>query len=157
MADEALTARMTGLLDRAEIEEVLHRYTRSVDTAEWDRFDTVFTADAQIDYTESGGIAGSVEEVKAWLGETLYAFFSRTMHTLGQVVIEYAEPPAPGEVPERAEVTAYFDNPMVLRTPEGEPEQIVEVGGFYLHSMVRTPEGWRSEKLHEQLVWKRGM
>jgi hypothetical protein len=34
---------------------------------------------------------------------------------------------------------------------------IVEVGGIYHHTMVRTPDGWRSRKLVEQVVWKRGL
>ena len=53
--------------DRLEIEEVLTRYTRAIDTGAWDRLDTVFTADARIDYTQSGGIEGGYAEVKAWL------------------------------------------------------------------------------------------
>ena len=37
--------------DRLEIEALLTRYTRAIDTGEWDRLDDVFTPDAQIDYT----------------------------------------------------------------------------------------------------------
>jgi hypothetical protein len=39
------------LSDRAEINDVLIRYTRAIDTGDWDRLDTVFTPDARIDYT----------------------------------------------------------------------------------------------------------
>jgi hypothetical protein len=136
--------------DRLEIEDVLTRYTRAIDEGEWDRLDTVFTSDAQIDYTESGGIAGSYDEAKKWLAETLPAFFTATLHTVGQISIEYA---ASGD---EAQVVAYFDNPMLMRAGEGEPKVVV-VGGKYHHTMVRTPDGWRSRKLHEQLVWKRGL
>jgi hypothetical protein len=42
--------------------------------------------------------------------------------------------------------------------PQGEgPDHLVEFGGIYHHEFVRTPDGWRSERLLEQLVWKRGM
>ena len=75
------------LSDRAEINDVLIRYTRAIDTGDWDRLDTVFTPDAQIDYTESGGIAAGFAEVKPWLAEMLPAFFPKRMHTLGQVEI----------------------------------------------------------------------
>jgi hypothetical protein len=140
--------------DRLEIEDVLTRYTRAIDEGEWDRLDTVFTPDAQIDYTESGGIAGTFPEAKKWLAETLPAFFTATLHTVGQVSIEYADSGA--HPPQSAQVVAYFDNPMLMRSGDGEPT-VVEVGGKYHHTMVRTPEGWRSRKLHEQLVWKRGI
>jgi hypothetical protein len=137
------------LSDRAEINDVLHRYTTAVDTFEWDRLDAVFTPDAQVDYTETGGTSGSYPEVKAWLAESLPAFTKRCMHSLAQVVITFAN------TRDEARVTAYFHNPMVI--PDGqEGERLVEVGGIYHHTMVRTDAGWRSRRLHEQLVWTRG-
>ncbi len=136
--------------DRLEIQDVLTRYTRAVDEGDWDRLDTVFTPDAEIDYTESGGIAGTYPEAKKWLAETLPAFFSATLHTVGQVSVEY------GATPDEAQVIAYFDNPMLMKSGDGEPK-VVEVGGKYHHTMVRTPDGWRSRRLHEELVWKRGI
>ena len=74
--------------DRLEITDVLTRYTRAIDTGDWDKLDTVFTADAAIDYTESGGIAAAYPEVKPWLAEVLPAFFPKRMHTLGQLDID---------------------------------------------------------------------
>jgi ketosteroid isomerase-like protein len=136
--------------DRLEIQDVLTRYTRAVDEGEWDRLDTVFTPDAEIDYTESGGVAGSYPEAKRWLAETLPAFFAKTLHTVGQVSVEYAESG------DEAQVIAYFDNPMLMRAGD-DAATVVEVGGRYHHTMVRTPDGWRSKKLHEELVWKRGL
>lgn len=140
------------LSDRAEITDALHRYTVAVDTGEWDRLDDVFTPDAQIDYTETGGTAGPYPEVKAWLAEALPGFSSKRMHTLGQVVISFAN------TRDQARVTAYFHNPMLVPNgPGGEVgERLVEVGGLYHHTFVRTEAGWRSRRLHEQLVWTRG-
>ena len=139
---------MQELSDRAEINDVLIRYTRAIDLGDWDRLDTVFTPDARIDYTESGGIAGAYAEVKPWLAEVLPAFFRKLMHTLGQVEIVLRG--------DEADVTAYFHNPMTMDDGAGG-EKVVEIGGLYHHTMVRTPDGWRSRKLHEQVVWKRGL
>ncbi len=133
--------------DRIEISDVLTRYTRAIDSHEWDRLDTVFTPDARIDYTESGGIAGTFAEVKPWLAEVLPAFFRTMMHTLGQIEVEMRG--------DEADVTAYFHNPMTMDDGQGG-EKIVEIGGLYRHTMIRTPDGWRSRKLHEHVVWKRG-
>jgi hypothetical protein len=133
--------------DRMEIEALLTRYTRAIDTGEWDRLDQVFTPDAQIDYTATGGIAASYAEVKPWLAEML-PIFARRLHTLGQI-----DSQVDGD---RAAVAAYFDNPMVLVQPDGG-ERLVEFGGIYHHQLTRTPEGWRSHSLLEELVWKRGM
>jgi hypothetical protein len=135
--------------DRLEIEEVLIRYTRAIDTGEWDVLDTVFTPDAAIDYTQTGGIADSYPKVKAWLAENL-PMFERRMHMLGQV--ELRMQPGAGE----AEVAAYFSNPMTFPQQDGS-ELLWEFGGVYHHRMVRTPDGWRSRELLEELLWKRGI
>ncbi len=136
--------------DRMELADVVTRYTRAIDTGDWDRLDTVFTPDAQIDYTESGGIAGGFAEVKPWLAEMLPAFFPQRMHTIGQLDVTFHDDA------DRADVVAYFDNPMPMDDGHGGTK-IVEVGGLYHHEMVRTPDGWRSQRLHEQVVWKRGL
>ena len=135
--------------DRLEIADVVTRYTRAIDTGEWDKLDTVFVEDAQIDYTESGGISAGYAEIKPWLAEMLPAFFPKRMHTIGQVEIVF-------DGPDSAAVVAYFDNPMPIDDGKGG-ERIVEVGGMYHHDVVRTPSGWRSRRLHEQVVWKRGL
>lgn len=140
------------LSDRTEINDALVRYTIAVDTGEWDRLDTVFTPDAQIDHGETGGAVGTYPDVKAWLAGRLPAASARRMHTLGQVAISFAN------TRDEARVTAYFHRAMVVADPAAGPaaERLVEVGGLYHHTFVRTPAGWRSRRLHEQRVWTRG-
>jgi hypothetical protein len=138
---------LAQISDRLEIEALLTRYTRAIDTGDWDRLDEVFTPDADIDYTASGGIAAPYAEVKPWLAEML-PIFPRRMHTLGQV-----DSVVDGDA---ATVAAYFHNPMVLPQEEGEGV-LVEFGGIYHHELVRAPDGWRSRRLLEQIVWKRGL
>jgi hypothetical protein len=135
------------LADRLEIDDLLTSYTRAVDTGAWDRLDEVFTPDAEIDCTSTGGIAAGYPEVKAWLAVTL-PMFPRRQHVLGQrEVLLYGG---------TARVTAYFLNPMVLARPDGA-ELLWEFGGFYHHDLVRTTDGWRSRRLVEELCWKRGL
>jgi hypothetical protein len=31
----------------------------------------------------------------------------------------------------------------------------MDVGGYYVHQLVRTPDGWRSRELVEELAWER--
>lgn len=135
------------LSDRQEIAEVLVAYTRAVDTGDWDRLDRVFTSDATIDYTASGGIAAAYPEVKSWLAEVLPAFFPARMHTLGQLDVRLEG--------DEAAVTAYFHNPMPVGGGDDGEQRLVEFGGYYHHRMLRTPDGWRSNRLVEEIVWKR--
>jgi hypothetical protein len=132
------------LSDRTEIADLITSYTRAVDTGEWDRLDAVFTADAWIDYTASGGIRGGFPEVKAWLAEVLPRFVRR-QHLIGQLEVVLDG--------DAATVTAYFTNPMV--SVSDGAERLFACGGLYHHRLVRTGAGWRSRRLVQEIVWTR--
>lgn len=45
---------------------------------------------------------------------------------------------------------------MVSINPDGE-ESLWDLGGYYYHhDLVRTPHGWRSRGIVDDLVWTRG-
>ena len=142
------------LADRQEIVDVITRYTRAIDTRSWDDLDAVFTEDAILDYSSVGGPVDSLVVVKPWIEQGLRGF-DRYQHVIGQIAIEL---PAleHAQVGDTARATAYLVNPMVAKAPDGT-ETVWEVGGYYHHDLVRTPDGWRSRRLLEELVWKRGM
>jgi hypothetical protein len=133
--------------DRMEIRDAITNYTFGIDLGEWDRLDRVFTPDAAINYVESGGIEATFVEVKPWLIENLAVAPSR-VHVIGQIDFESLPD---GEV----QANAYFHNPMTF---DFGPEQKfpVEVTGIYRHTFTRTDTGWRSRKLHETVLWRRG-
>ncbi|MBZ5735384.1 nuclear transport factor 2 family protein [Nocardioides sp. TRM66260-LWL] len=139
---------LTEISDRLEIADVLTRYTRAIDTGDWDRLDTVFTPDADIDYVASGGIHDAFPAIKPWLAEMLPAFFPTRMHTLGQLDVRIDG--------DEATCTAYFHNPMTMDDGAGGTK-VVELGGWYHHTLVRTADGWRSRRLVEEIAWKRGL
>ena len=132
--------------DRFEIDDLLTAYTVAVDTGDWDRLDHVFTPDAWIDYTASGGIAGPFPEVRAWLATTLPVF------TAMQHYVAQREVRLDGD---RAEVRAYLFNPLVIDRDDGSRWQKL-IGGVYVHDLLRTAEGWRSRRLVEELRWDLG-
>ena len=117
--------------DRLEIEALLVRYTRAIDTGAWDGLDEVFTPDAEIDYTATGGIAASYPEVKAWLAEIL-PNFPAYQHLLGNFDVRVDGDTAKSR-------TMCF-NPMVFNE---EKKQVMLVGIWYEDEFVRTSDGWR--------------
>lgn len=128
--------------DRLEIDDLLTRYATAIDTHEWDLLDTVFTPDAHIDYTSSGGTSGTFPDVKAWLAQILPAFVGH-QHFVTNVTVTF------DETRSTATSRAYFYNPMGVR--QGESTPMFYVGGYYRDRLVRTPEGWRiSERVEEQ-------
>lgn len=131
--------------DRIEIDDLITSYTRAVDTLDWPRYSAIFTPDATIDYTASGGIKGTRNEVADWLAETL-PMFSTMQHYVCQkeVLLDGDD----------ATVRVYLMNPMTIAQPDGTTWRM-EVGGYYVHQLVRTPDGWRSRELVEEMVWDR--
>ena len=134
------------LSDRMEIRDLVTAYTRAVDTRTWDALDDVFTEDAVLDYTSVGGPADSLAVVKPWVEQGLRGF-DRYQHVIGQIAIEL--------VGDTARATAYLVNPMVAKAPDGT-ETLWEVGGYYHHELVRTPDGWRSQRMVDEIIWQRG-
>ena len=127
------------LSDRVEIEDLLTRYAHAVDTRDWDLYRSVFTPDALIDYTSSGGPAGDLDKTVAFLKVAL-DHFEMTQHLISNVDARLGD--------DTAEVTAVFNNPM--RLPGGT---VWFTGGRYHHDLVRTEDGWRSHRLVEESLW----
>ena len=96
---------LRSLSDRAEIENLLTQYARAVDTRNWDLYRAIFTSDALIDYTSSGGPAGGLDNAVAFLATAL-DHFEMTQHLISNV-----DTRLDGDT---AEVTAVFNNPMRL-------------------------------------------
>lgn len=123
-----MTLSIAQLSDRIEIQDVLVAYTRAVDTGDWEALGGVFTADADIDYTEMGGPRGDLDEVRAFL-EPALAGFSACMHLVGLPAVELDGDSA------RARTACH--NPMVI---DG---QMLLIGLWYEDELARTPAGWR--------------
>lgn len=126
--------------DELDITALLNRYARAVDAKDWDLYRSVFTDDAQIDYSSAGAIAGSREQVADWLAQG-FAAIGMSMHYITNI-----ESHIDGDT---AQVHAMFYNPMQL---PGMTE-LSYCGGYYHHELVRTADGWRSRSLQEDNVW----
>ena len=128
-----------ALADRIAAEDLLTRSAPAVDRRDWEQYRSIFTADAEIDYTSAGGIAGTVDEVVEFLSTSL-EMFEMTQHLVSNIDLEVNG--------DSATVTAMFNNPM--RLPGGDTWF---TGGWYHHDLVRTPDGWRSRRLREVSAW----
>jgi 3-phenylpropionate/cinnamic acid dioxygenase small subunit len=121
------------LSDRLAIQDLLIRYAVAIDSKNWNLLDTCFTADAQVDYSQSGGIKGRYPEVRAWLEKALSAF-AVTQHFIGNTTVEISG--------DRAATRTYLINPMIFRNPDGS-QHIFTVGAYYSDELVWSDAGWR--------------
>ena len=126
--------------DRLEIQELLVRYSHSVDTRDWDAFEKVFTPDATIDYTEFGGPRGDVASTRAFL-ETTMPRFASFQHLITNVVVEIDG--------DEARARTGCINPMVVERPDGE-QHVFFCGLWYRDRLQRTPDGWRIADRYEE-------
>ena len=123
-----------------EVAALLHRYARAVDSHDWELYRSVFTADAHIDYGDSV-VAGGLDEVTAWMAAN-FAALPMSMHYITNIEVLTQD----GDT---AAVRAMFYNPMRLPGMS----DLSFCGGYYHHQLRRTPDGWRSRDLREEMIW----
>jgi 3-phenylpropionate/cinnamic acid dioxygenase small subunit len=131
---------LQALSDKLEISELLARYARGVDSKDWELWRSVFLPHATLDYSSVGIPAGSRDEVGAFFEQGLKDV-PMTQHFISNVEVDLDG--------DRAKVRALFYNPMQL---PGMLE-LSYCGGYYVHDLVRTSEGWKSERLVEHNEW----
>jgi len=121
------------IADRLAIDDLMDAYASALDTKDWDTLRTLFTPDAVVDYTDEGGVRGTIDEAIAWF-EKMLAAFTASQHfvTNRRVWIDG----------DSATAHAYIFSPLGVPTGEGVLT-LVMAGGFYEDELRRMPEGWR--------------
>jgi len=127
--------------DRLEIQDLFARYSFAIDDRDMDALDTVFTPDATIDYTETGGAKGSVAEIKRWLPVAM-ARFPKFQHMVATTQLKLDG--------DRATSRTILFNPMVHAGEDGA-ERVFFIGLWYRDELVRTAAGWRIASRYEEM------
>ena len=128
--------------DRIRMDDLLTRYASAIDHRDWALLDTVFTADAHLDYRTAGGLEGDYPEVRQWLADVL-PIFDVTQHLVVNREFEGGDG--------GARARSCFLNVNRLNV-EGDPWQFT-VGGQYHDRLVRTADGWRIADRIEYTLW----
>jgi hypothetical protein len=134
------------LVDRQEIRDLMYRYGMAVDRRDEALYRTVFTPDARIDYTDSGGVVDRLDAVVAWLFDAL-APFAGLQHNMTNHFVELDG--------DSATACTYFVAYHTIAVAPGQ-ETLLTVGGFYQDHLVRTADGWRIADRAELGVWMDG-
>jgi hypothetical protein len=123
--------------DHDQILDTLARYARGVDERDFAAVAALFTPDATIDYSVSGGAKLTGAELAGWLGRSL-AMFRMTQHLLGLPVIEVTGDSA------RTRVGVLATH---VQTKLDGSETTAVLNGTYRHEWSRTRSGWRIRTL----------
>jgi hypothetical protein len=124
---------LSEVADRLAIQDLIARYPLAVDGRDWDALDSLFTADARIDFTAFGGPAGDLLSTKEFLRDALGGF-RRSQHMMGLPAITLDG--------DRATARTSCNNPMVIDGADGETS-VWLIGLWYDDEFVETADGWR--------------
>lgn len=128
------------LSDRQEIDDLLVRYCYAVDDRDWDAYASVFTPNAVIDYTETGGPRGGVREMAAFLEKALRKVKS-SQHIVTTSLVRLAG--------DQASARTICQCPMVLDMGAGKT-QVIFQGLWYEDELRRVGSGWRITSRYER-------
>jgi hypothetical protein len=131
---------LQSVRDELDIQRVVHDYAWACDNADWALLASVFTEDAELDYSTTGGPKGSRDEVVAWLEESL-SQVEMIHHVVSNFQIDLDG--------DRADVRAMFHCSVRVPGMDG----LIVTGGYYRQEHVRTPEGWRIRRQFEDNRW----
>lgn len=134
--------RLEDIADKFEIQELLTAYAHAIDRRDINALDQMFTPDADIDYSVTGGIHGGLKEIKPFL-ETSLALFKASQHFVTNPLIRLDG--------DRATSRCLLFNPMVMDR-DGAAHTLF-IGAWYDDELVRTEDGWRISKRAQALAF----
>ena len=122
-----------AIADRLGISEVLDDYARGVDSKDWDLVLSVFTDDAQLDYSATGGPTGNAQEVVDWIAASVGPMAMTQHHiTNRHITIDGDD----------AVCIAELFAPIGMPSGDGKMS-LLFTGGSYNDRLRRTKEGWK--------------
>jgi hypothetical protein len=131
------------LVDRIEIQDLLTRYCYAVDDRDWDVYRRVFTPDAVIDDTVTGGVRGGVEDHIVYMKRALSKVVL-SQHAISTILFDVRG--------DEARTRTHCSCPMVVETAT-DKRHVFFQGLWYRHHFVRTPDGWKVKELVESGYW----
>jgi hypothetical protein len=126
--------------DQLLIQRVLFDYAWGCDNGDWKLLRDLFTDDAELDYTTSGGPTGGREEVVGWLEESL-SQVGMIQHVVSNFQIDVDGGRAGGRA-------MFFTS---VRLPGAT--DLLFTGGYYDLEFVRVGDGWKLRRLFEDNRW----
>ena len=145
-----LESRIRQIEDRAQISEQVIRYAMGVGRRDWAMFADCFTDPVYADFSGGGIPAATISRADlVALVSTALSGVTATQHISPNHVIEFD-----ASDPGRAICHSYMYAQHLLRgSANGE---FYLLRGSYTNHMLRTPDGWRIERIIQHRSWEYG-
>jgi SnoaL-like domain len=144
MKDLNIHRLLEQVSDRLAIEDILARYCYAVDDRDWSAYRQVFTPEAIIDDTVTGGIKSGIDDHIAYMKRALSKILM-SQHAVSTIRIDLNG--------NESQVRAHCSCPMVLALGNGST-QVFFQGLWYRAQLTRTNDGWKIKHLLEEGYWK---
>jgi 3-phenylpropionate/cinnamic acid dioxygenase small subunit len=122
------------------VQRVLYDYAWACDSGDWSLLRSVFTDDARLDYSSTGGPAGGREEVVGWLEQSL-SQVPVIQHVVSNFQIDVTRDRAAGRA-------MFYTSARVPGL-----DDMLYTGGYYDLTLRREAEGWKIERMVEDNRW----
>jgi hypothetical protein len=140
IAEEHMQWTISEISDRLQIEDLMVRYCYAIDDRDWEAYRSLFTSDAVIDDTVTGGIRSGVEEHVTYLQRAL-SKVEISQHAISTVLVRLNG--------NEATARSHCSCPMVVKTDDN-PRHVFFQGLWYRDKLRKGEDGWRfSERLEE--------
>lgn len=136
-----------NLIERAEINDVVIRFTRALDAQDWQLFRSCLTEEIEIDFYDSTGQSASTQKAEdfATFGQTsLEGLKTQHLNLNHEITINE----------DRA--TCISNIFAMHHRPNSYGADFFNMHGYYVMDLVRSLEGWKIEKLKQLLTWCEG-
>jgi hypothetical protein len=143
-------SRIRQLEDRTQISEQVIKYAMGVDRRDWEMFAGCFTDPVYADFSGGGIPAATVSraDLVARISAVLNGF-TATQHISPNHVVEFDAADR-----DRAVCHSYmYAQHLLTGSVSGE---FYLLRGSYTNHMLRTPEGWRIERIIQHRSWEYG-
>ncbi|GAA1072518.1 nuclear transport factor 2 family protein [Tsukamurella spumae] len=146
-----LESMVRELWDRQQIADVMLSFGRALDTHDWSRYATTLTDPFDVDFYDLTGLPAGRTTPELW------ARFAE--NALGPLVVlhrytNFHIDLAPDGDPDHAHAIVYHVSRH--RKPNKSGDDHYTQYGWYDNDLVRTPEGWRINRLKHQFQWADG-
>lgn len=128
-----------SVTDELEIDALLSRYCRAVDSKDWASYRALFTDDARVDYSAAGLVTGTIEDAVGYLQRHQQSI-SVGMHYVTNIESTVGQ--------DRSQTVAMWFNAVQLTGSD----EISYFAGRWHDDLVRTPAGWRIRKLRLEVA-----
>ncbi|MEO9468375.1 nuclear transport factor 2 family protein [Parasphingorhabdus sp.] len=136
------------LVDRTNIVDHILNYATGIDQRRWDLYRSIFADEVSLDFSSWSGQPEASMPADDWVAGVRATLepFDATQHVLTNFTVKLDG--------DRAACTCYMSAHHHLVT--GELREMHSIGGYYVHELRRSGNGWLIHRTQLNVTWEMG-